>query len=191
VALRLDSGVTLRPLSVTDLDHMIERGILGEADRVELLDGALVEMSPQSPDHAAVLRALLSWVAGPATEQGLYLSAQAPLEIGQPLTRPEPDLALVPRPPAGHHASAALLVVEVSISSRAVDLGAKAAFYAQAGVPDYWVIDVASREVAVHREPVSDRFRLVRRLAEGDVVEALALALRVDVAALFADVERT
>lgn len=186
MAVRLDPDVAVRPITVAQLDRMVEEGIIGEDDRVELLDGVLVEMSPQSPDHAAVLAELLALAAPVASAQRLRLSSQAPLEVGHELCRPEPDLALAPRPEVGCHPSGALLVVEVAIASRSTDLGRKAAVYAEAGVPDYWVVDVVARELVVHREPVSDRYRLVRRIPEGGSVEAVALAFRVDVNALFA-----
>lgn len=90
----------------------------------------------------------------------------------------------------GRHPDDALLIVEIAIASRSTDLGRKAAIYAQARVPDYWVVDVVAREVVVHREPVSDRYRLVRRMAEGEVVEAVSLPMRVGVDALCSPTSR-
>lgn len=190
MAVRLDPDVAVRPISVAQLDRMVETGIIGEDDRVELLDGVLVEMSPQSPDHAAVLRALLALVPSVAAARELEVSSQAPLEVGHDVCRPEPDLALVPRPEVGRHPSGALLVVEIAITSRSTDLGRKAAVYAEAGVPDYWVVDVVARELVVHRDPVADGYRLVRRVPEGEAVEATGVPLRVDVEDLFAHVAR-
>ncbi|MDQ3630640.1 MAG: Uma2 family endonuclease [Actinomycetota bacterium] len=183
-----DPEVKLRPITVAELDRMVQEGILGEDDRVELLAGALAVMSPRSPEHAAVLHELLRLLAPPAIAAGLRISSRSPLGVGQELSRPEPDLALAPRPEPGRHPSGALLVVEVAIGSRALDLGAKAAIYARAGVTDYWVVDVSARELVVHREPVADRFRLVRRLAEGESVAPLAVAAQVAVSDLLVDV---
>lgn len=190
MAVRLDPDIKLRAMSVDDLDRMVAEGILGEDDRIELLDGVLVEVSPQSPDHAAVLSELLALLAPLAVAQDLRIRSQAPLQVAQHLSRPEPDVAIVRRPEPGRHPSEALLVVEVAISSRQLDLGAKATIYAQAGVQDYWVVDIAAREVVVHREPASSRYGLVRRVPEGGAVEAAALPLRVEVATLLADVAR-
>jgi len=186
VAVRPDPDVAVRPITVAELDRMVEAGIIGEDDRVELLDGMLVAISPQSPDHAAVLRELLAlaWPVAAATQ--LTVSSQAPLDVGHELSRPEPDLALVPRPPVGRHPTGALLVVEIAATSRSMDLGRKATLYSAAGVPDYWVADLAARELVVHREPGPDGYRLVRRMTEGEEVTAERLPLRIDVSALFA-----
>ncbi len=190
VAIHLDPDVQLRPITVSDLDRMVAEGILGEDDRVELLDGVLVMMSPQSPEHSAVLMALFAQIGVVGLENGFQVATQVPLEVDQPASRPEPDFALVPQPTPGKHAGDAVLVVEVSLSSRRIDLGRKAALYAQAGVPEYWVVDVAAREVVVHTEPVDDRYRLIRRVPEGEVVAVTVLPAVVEVSALLAGVPR-
>lgn len=188
VAVHLDPDVKLWPLTVADVDRMVADGSLGEDDRVELLDGVLVEVSPQSPEHSAVLSALIMLLVPPAAAQDLSLLSQAPLLVARQSSRPEPDVAVVRRPEPGRHPSEALLVVEIAISSRQLDLNAKAAIYAEAGVPDYWVVDVAAREVVVHREPAAGRYALIRRVREGEVVDAALLPVTVAVAALLADV---
>lgn len=189
MAVHLDPDVKLWPLTVADVDRMVAEGSLGEDDRVELLDGVLVEVSPQSPEHAAVLRELFALLAPIALEGDLQVASQAPLLVARQSSRPEPDMAVVRRPGPGRHPTEALLVVEIAISSRQLDLNAKAAIYAEAGVPDYWVVDVAGREVVVHREPAAGRYGLVRRVREGESVEAALLPVRVQVTALLADVE--
>ncbi len=98
------------------------------------------------------------------------------------ISRPEPDLAIAPVTPRDRHPSGALLVVEISVSSRRIDLGLKATIYAAAGVPEYWVLDVDARTLFVHREPQVDRYSSVERF--GDDASVTAVALTVHVAAL-------
>jgi Uma2 family endonuclease len=151
MAVHVDASLPVHPLTVDDLAAMVRCGILGEDDRVELLDGVLVEMSPQSPGHAAAVRRLNALLAPLTAAAGLELSPQCPLDVGSRLSQPEPDLAVVPAAGWDTHPGHALLVIEVSVSSRTVDLGRKAAIYAAAGIPEYWLIDPLRREAAFHR----------------------------------------
>jgi len=184
MAVHVDAALPVHPLTVTDLYAMLEAGILQEDDHVELLDGVLVEMSPQSPPHAYALRELTMLAAPVAAAAGLRLTIQGPLDVGSPITLPEPDLAIVPVTPIDRHPSGALLVVEMGNTSLRIDLGPKARIYAEAGVPDYWVLDVKRREIVVHREPSGSRFEQVRRVGADETLTALAVALAIPVADL-------
>lgn len=184
MAVHVDVSLPVHPLTVDDLEAMVSAGILGEDDRVELLDGVLVEMSPQSPGQAEAVRRLNMLLAPVAAAVGLVVSPHCPLNVGSPISQPEPDLAVVP--PGGWDAypAQALLVIEVSVTSRAVDLGRKAAIYAAAGIHEYWVLDLADRRLVVHREPLEDRYEDVAVLNDADFVRAAALPLSVAVAEL-------
>ena len=184
MAVHVDVSLPVHPLTVDDLEAMVRAGILAEDDRVELLDGVLVEMSPQSPDHAGAVRRLITLLAPVAATPGLEVSPQCPLNVVSPISQPEPDLAVVPACGWGAHAAQALLVIEVSVTSRAVDLGRKAAIYAAAAIPEYWVLDLAERRLVVHREPADARYEDVTALTDAEVVTAARLPLTVAVAEL-------
>lgn len=184
-AVHVDPAIPVHPLSVADVDAMVGAGILGEEDRVELLDGVLVEMSSPSSEHSKAVRRL-TMIMGPFVDDVVHeLSTQNPLDLGARCCRPEPDVAIVPRVEDwARHAAGALLVVEVSVSSRRVDLGRKAEIYAAARIPEYWVLDIEQRVLMVHRSPSEGRYRDVRSLAPGATVTALAVELSVPVAEL-------
>lgn len=116
--------------------------------------------------------------------EGLDLSIQMPLDVGSRFSQPEPDLAITPVAGRDAHPSAALLVIEVARSSRRLDLGRKAAIYAEGGVPEYWALDVEQRELVVHSEPTSDGYASVRALGPHDTVTATAVELTVSLSAL-------
>jgi len=172
MALDTEIAARLRPLSRQEYDQLVETGTL-EGERVELLQGALVEVTPQGVPHAAVVTRLTTLLA-PLIAGGWSLRVQLPLAAG-PADEPEPDLAVVREhdPWAGHPSTAAL-VVEVAHSSRQMDLGYKARLYAAAGVPDYWVVDLTAQRLVLHRDPQADAYRSVRILAAGDQVAPLA-----------------
>lgn len=181
------SSTTVPPLHRLDLEtyeHMVASGAL-EGEHVELLDGLVVEMSPQSPSHAAVLEALVDHFALSAAR----VRVQSPLRI-PPNCEPEPDIALLAqRPPAGTHPSTALVVVEVAVTSHRLDRGRKADLYAGANVPTYWLVDVPGRAIEVRTRPGADGYRSCEIYGEGSIVASPLDGLNdLDVGVLLADI---
>jgi len=138
-------------LSRHEYERMLARGAL-EGMPVELVEGFLVDVSPQGPQHAALVQALMRWFA-PNLD---LLRVQMPLAAGE-ASEPEPDIALVEHDDPTRHPSTALLVVEVAVTSQEQDEH-KATLYARAAVPTYWLVDVRSRTVTAFSEPSSDGY---------------------------------
>lgn len=180
----VDVAFPVHALTVDDVYAMLEAGILEENSRIELLDGVLVEMSPQGPPHAYALRHLMMLGFPVAAAAGLELSVQGPLDVGSRISLPEPDFAIVPKTSIDRHPSGAVLVAEMGNTSLRMDLGPKARIYATAGVPEYWVLDVQRREIVVHREPSGDGYVSIERVGAGDTLTATMVALTVPVADL-------
>ena len=133
---------------------LVDEGVLRPDDRVELLEGVIVSMSPQNPPHASgvcrVSEALRAVVA-----TGVVVRVQAPLIVSE-YSVPEPDVAIVPGRLADYdtaHPTTALLVVEVADTSLVVDRLTKAAIYAAAGVPIYWIVNLQDDVVEVFGAP--------------------------------------
>jgi Uma2 family endonuclease len=164
--------------TVADYYKMAEAGILHEDDRVELIDGEIVEMAAIGPRHAACV-ARLTYVFGEGLRGRAIVWVQNPLHLGE-YNEPEPDLVLA-RYRADFYASAhpgpedALLVVEVADSSLLYDRTTKLPLYAQAGVPESWLVDLVHRRVHVHRDPARDGYRTVLTASGEDRLGPLAL----------------
>jgi len=176
---------TALPVHRLDLDtynHIVASGAL-DGQRVELLDGAIVDMSPQSPGHAVVIEALTAHFASAAGRLRVQLPLEAP-----PDSEPEPDLALVEEPAtSGRHPRSAVLVVEVAVSSQPIDRGVKARLYARAGIALYWMIDVPAKAVEVHTQPLEQGYSRVDVYRHGEIVPCpLAGVGDLDIAALLA-----
>lgn len=139
----------LHRIDVATYDRMVECGAL-EGQRVELLDGLIVEMSPISPEHNAVVTRLMRhFAAAPRWWTQVQSSIAVP-----PNAEPAPDLAVFANAPSPkHHATTALLAIEVAVSSHMIDRNVKAKLYAQAGIPAYWVVDVPGRTVEIRTQP--------------------------------------
>jgi Uma2 family endonuclease len=142
-----------RRFTVAEYHRMIDAGILGEDEHVELLEGEILEMSPQEKPHARALSKLNG-------RFGRFLTSAHAIRIQLPLTladsEPEPDLAIVredDEAAASRHPSTALLVVEIANTSVRYDLNVKARLYAQASIPEYWLIVVPKHAVEVLRDP--------------------------------------
>lgn len=152
-------------------EQMVEAGVLTPEDRVELLDGQIVTMSPQNSRHATVVT--LCRDALHTTCSGDYhLRTQAPLALGRH-TEPESDIALVPGNASSYweqHPSQADLVVEVADSSLEKDRDQKRRVYAQHSVPEYWIINLRSRHVEVYRSPSEDEYATKATARQGDQI---------------------
>lgn len=165
-------------LTVGDYHRMIAAGVFEEGARLELLEGLIVEMSPQTPRHARVIRRLCDpqfVTPGP----DFVVQAQLPLTLA-PDSEPEPDVAVVARAEAAHpdrHPATAALVFEVSGESLRKDRLAKGAIYASAGIPEYVIANLAQGCLESHREPdpVARRYRTVVTLSAEDRFESLSV----------------
>lgn len=161
---------------------MAAAGLFDGQERVELLEGELVVVSPQSPVHTAIMDVIAGRLAA-ACEPTQYLRHQSPLECGVH-SAPEPDLALVvgsPRDYLNRHPVGAecALAVEVAVTSQPLDR-AKAAIYARAGVAEYWLVDVPGRCLICHLQPDGvGSYGVVTTLASHDLLKLGGSELRV------------
>ena len=178
-----------RRITVNEYHRMIEAGILGEDEHVQLITGTMVAMTPQGRPHARIiqrLNRLLVRVVG----DDLEVLTQLPLTLLDD-SEPEPDLAVVRAEEAQsreHHPRTALLVIEVAGESLRLDRKSKAALYARAGIPEYWIVNLAESTVEVHREPdpATGSYRARTVVPSGGTLTATSVpAVRIDVADLF------
>ena len=146
-------------ISVDAFHRMGETGILGPHDRVELIDGEIIDMSPIGVLHAAIVARLASHFSQRLGPMGVVW-CQNPLRLDD-ISEPEPDIAIL-RPRADFYMTAhpgaadVLLVIEVADTSLAYHLGTKVPLYARHGIPEVWVIDAATRHTRVFRRPVGN-----------------------------------
>lgn len=142
----------IRRISRAELERMVDAGMFDSDERVELLEGVLVEMSPQHVPHAWAVEVLTRTLVLALADRA-RLRCQLPLAVSE-YSVPEPDFAVVPSTiPPSEAPTTAHLVIEVADSSLHKDRGLKARIYAAAGVPDYWIVNVKDRVVETHREP--------------------------------------
>ena len=170
--------VVRRPFTVVEYHRMGEAGILSESDRVELIEGELVAMSPVGSRHAGVINKLNRMLVLAVGDRGL-VSVQNPIRLDD-RSEPEPDVAVL-RPRADDYVEATpgpedvLLVIEVADSSLSYDRTVKAPLYAAHGLPEFWIVDLAGRAIEVHRRPAEGRYTDVSRVGASDKLELVLL----------------
>jgi len=160
----MDVAVSRRRFTVDDYHRMGEVGILSPTDRVELIDGEIVSMTPIGPRHgASVDRTNRVLVTAVGTSAIVRVQGSVRLDL---FHEPQPDIVLL-RPRADFYASAhpgpadILLVIEFAESSIDYDRDIKTRVYAKAGVVEYWLVDLNEDIVHVHVDPSNAAYRTV------------------------------
>lgn len=172
-----------RPLTVEMYHALAEKGLLGEEDRVELINGDLVPMSPLGSPHAACVRRLDKQLHRIAPTQ-VQISIQNPVQLNDQ-TEPEPDVALLKHREdfyAKAHPVPAdvLLVIEVADSSLEKDRTIKLEGYAQAGIAEYWIINLVEGQVEIYTQPQERVYKSRELRLSGDTVAVLGEELKVE-----------
>ncbi len=173
----------IRPLRRVEYEKLIELGVFVD-EKIELLDGALVPMSPIGPPHSATVQRLTA-ILVPSLAGRAIVRIQLPF-AALDTSEPEPDVAVVP--PGDHdsaHPDQAYLIIEVSESSLARDRGLKLGIYASSGVPEYWIVNLVERRIEVFSEPRDGSYSSVRSF---DRSQSLAPARFPDLLIAIADV---
>lgn len=150
--------------TVGEFRRMGEAGIFGEDDRVELVEGEIVEMTPIGWRHMESVNALTGVLSDFRDAGGFVVSVQNPLMIGEHGEH-YPDIALYRAEVSGRvpEARDALVVVEVADTSVSYDRNVKLPLYARAGVPEAWLVDLRAGVVEVHSGPIEDGYGETRR----------------------------
>lgn len=173
-------GTTLvtRRFTVQDFHRMAQTGIFTEDDRVELLDGEIIQMTPIGSHHAACV-ARLDRVLNIGVGTTAIVWIQNPLRLDD-RSEPQPDVVVLrPRPDfyaQGHPGPEdVLLLIEVADTSVETDRMAKLPLYAKAGIPEVWIVDIGGGAVEVYRQPTLQGYQTVQRAMGADHLTPAAL----------------
>jgi Uma2 family endonuclease len=177
-------GLPRRRFTVAEVEAMVAAGVMEEDERVELIGGELVPMSPKGIRHEVTRMALQRrWYK--LAPDDIDLATETTFRFSED-TYLEPDIVVHPRASglAGLTGAAALLVVEIADSSLRYDIGRKATLYAGFGIRELWVIDAVRLVTRVFRDPVADGYRETLDFGPGDLLAPRfapeAFALRLD-----------
>jgi Uma2 family endonuclease len=162
-----------RRFNVDEYDKMVKSGILSEDDRVELIEGEIVNMAPIGLRHAQCVNNL-SWLLSDLLPGKARVQVQNPVQLSQ-YSQVQPDITLLrfrDYTKDRQHLGPAdvLLVVEVSDTTLIKDRQQKVPLYARAGIPEVWIVNLQQDRIEVHSQPVGGAYKTVRRLRRGQSV---------------------
>lgn len=169
--------VRKRLFTTREYHQMVAAGILTKDDRVELIKGEIVAMSPIGPHHSGIVNRLVR-ILVPQQENRMLASIQNAVQLDQ-FSQPEPDLAFL-KPRADDYVDShptpddVYLLIEVADSSLAFDRDVKADLYAEAGIPEYWLIDLVNNAFLVYRQPSPEGYRRRQKIVAGETVSPQA-----------------
>jgi Uma2 family endonuclease len=149
-------SVSRRLLSVEEYHKIGEAGVLGEDDRVELIDGEMIEMAPIGSRHVAKVNRFARLLSRSVEEQAI-ISIQNPIAL-PPHNEPQPDIALL-KPRADDYetklpgAEDVLLIIEIADTTLTYDRDAKIPIYARQGIVEVWLLDVQTRSLSMFLDP--------------------------------------
>lgn len=168
---------------------MGEAGLFGEDDRVELIEGEIIEMTPIGSRHAGTVKRLIRLLSQAVGARAI-VAAQDPLPLGS-RSEPQPDIALL-RPRDDFYTTShpgpadVLLLIEVAEAGLRYDREIKIPLYARHGIQAVWLVDLAGRELTAYAQPVGEGYLQQRVVTDLAAVELPGLdSLTVDLAALF------
>ncbi|HEY2381399.1 MAG TPA: Uma2 family endonuclease [Terriglobia bacterium] len=165
--------ISKKLFTVDDYHRMVAAGILREDDRVELIRGEVLQMSPIGPPHnGTILRA--SHGMWEIVKNRALVGVQGSIRLDM-YSEPQPDLYLL-RPVADFYTSRLagppdiFLIIEVADSSLEYDQDAMLLLYAQTGIPEYWISDIAGERVIAYSDLEAGVYRTVREFRRGEVL---------------------
>ncbi|AUS99146.1 hypothetical protein CLI64_01345 [Nostoc sp. CENA543] len=179
----------VRLWNVEEYHRMLETGIITANERVELIAGQVIPMSAKNPPHAATTLCASDYLKRLLAEVAL-VRVQDPVQLSQ-YSEPEPDIAIVriePRKYIDHHPTPneVFLLIEVADTTLETDRRQKAPLYAQAGISEYWILDVNKFQVYVFREPNGEGYKQEFILGENATLSLVAFPeTEVEISQLF------
>jgi Uma2 family endonuclease len=169
---------TTLPLTLENYQTLIRAGaFIDSRGRIELINGRLVQMNPQGPQHSEPIDVLEEW-SHDVVQKKFRIRIEKPLDIPSNQSCPEPNVAWVKRGsyfdrhPVGEEV---YLLIEVSDSSAHFDRTEKRDLYANASIGEYWIVDIAGRRVEVYRDPVEGQYRQSSTHSESETLSPLCL----------------
>ena len=158
---------------------LIEAGILTTDHKVELIGGEILPMPPMGDNHGDSISDLALWLSDHRA-QGYIPRCQVTIRLAEGFT-PDPDFTLLRYREDGygpHHrpnAGDVMLIIEVSDSSLALDLGPKGMAYAQAGIPELWVVDLPNKQIHKFTQPSPEGYGETTTVAEDETIIPLLI----------------
>jgi Uma2 family endonuclease len=175
--------IAKRLLTVSEYHKMAEAGILTEDDRVELINGEIITMSPINSLHAGHVKRINALLSRLLINEDVVVSIQDPITIDA-YSEPEPDVALLRYREDFYTDSHPVpkdvyLIIEVASSSVAYDREVKLKMYAKAGIPEYWIVNLEEGQIEVYQQPVGNEYAEEKAFQSHDELALAIFSLKI------------
>ncbi len=188
MTVRTTTQANLKPLSVKDYYALFESGIITAADRVELIHGKIIRMSPIGSMHGGYVK-LLNRILNQALAEQSIIGVQDPVRLST-FSEPEPDISVLHLRDDSYtesHPTAedVFFLIEVADTSVGYDFDEKLPLYAAAGIPEVWILDVQARQITQHTQPDANVYLLMDTYQAGMRLRCTVLDFELDLSRIF------
>ncbi len=167
-----------RKFTISEYHQMAEKSILSEDDRIELIKGEIIQMSPIGSRHAACVDRV-NRLFNRLFPETVIIRVQNPIFLGDDISEPQPDLAIAsyrdnfyldghPQP------QDILLLIEIADSSLVYDREVKAPLYAAAGITELWLVNLIEQRLEIYRQPAANGYQEIKHCRKNDSISSLA-----------------
>ncbi len=177
MAVQIEQEISVKPHVITleEYERMCEAGVFEPEARIELIRGEIVDMSPIGHEHQASVTRLILFLIEQLARRALVWPQGNDIRLPDSNSRPQPDVTVLRwrddfYRSMGPTAEDVILLIEVSESSLKYDRGSKLQLYAEAGIAEYWVVNLAGGVVEVYTEPGKGKYKSVKRLKRGETL---------------------
>ncbi len=164
-------NLSRKKFTIDEYHQMAEVGILSANERFELIQGEIIEMSPLGDKHTQTVRRINKLLN--SRLPSYIIDQQNPIKI-EGVSEPEPDIVVLPFQadyyPEGVTSQDVLLLIEVSDSTLKYDINIKLPLYAEAGIPEVWIVDLQHKVLITHTQPVEGKYMNTTQGKHGDTV---------------------
>lgn len=173
VSIAAPEPVKDRKFTVDEYYRMVEVGLIARDERVELINGRVLQMSPIGPTHAFLVQKLNEILGGQLTREYTMI-VQSSVRLDQ-RNEPEPDLAVLTGPAERYRdrlpeAGDVRLLIEVSESSLSFDQNEKLELYAENGIPEVWIVNAVNKRVERYCEPIDRRYKKIEHFSDDQTI---------------------
>ncbi len=177
MALQVEARPAIQRHAVTldEYERMVEAGVFEPEARLELITGEIVDMAPPGPGHAASVSRLHQYLGEQLKRRAIFWPQGNPIRLPNSNSRPQPDMTLL-RWRDDYYATKlpgpedVLLLVEVSDSTLKFDRGDKLQLYAEAGIPEYWIVNLVDGVVEAYSDPNAGTYQTMRTAQRGETL---------------------
>ena len=170
------TGVKRHLVTLDEYERMCEAGVFEPEARIELLRGEIVDMPPPGPEHESSVIRLHLLFYEQVQRQAIVSPQGNSIRLPNSNSRPQPDITIL-RWRDGYYKGRpiteqdVILLVEISVSSLEYDRGAKLELYAEAGIPEYWVVNIVEDVVEVYSGPSEGKYQSARKIKRGETLQ--------------------